>query len=253
MKKMFIILNLLFLSAVIHAQIAEQLNIIEQANQLYSATDYEAAILKYESVVIAGYESSALFFNLGNAYFKVNNFPAAILYYEKARKLDPTDENIQFNLDLANSRIIDKMEPLPQFFLKAWWLSLRNAFTSDRWAKAGVFFFILVLAAAATFTIINSVARRKIAFWAGIILLLMMALSLISSFSSYKEYSSKSTAIVYTPTVTVKSSPSDSSVDLFVIHEGTKVSITDQVEEWSEVRLGNGSVGWVKNDTYRPI
>jgi len=253
MKKLSIIIGLLFLSISTFAQLSEQQKIIEQANQAYSSTDYENAISLYESVISAGYESSALYFNLGNAYFKENNIPAAILYYEKARKMDPTDENIRFNLELANSRIIDKMEPLPQFFLKAWWISVRNIFTSDQWAKAGIFCFILLLFAAASFIITRSVTGRKISFWAGIILLVFVSLSLIFSLSSYNEYSRKSTAIIFTPTVTVKSSPSDSSVDLFVIHEGTKVSITDLVEGWSEVRLGNGSVGWIKNETYRPI
>jgi tetratricopeptide (TPR) repeat protein len=253
MKNLVIIISLFFLTFSATAQLAEQESMMELANQSYSSADYTLAVTQYESVLGSGYESSGLYFNLGNAYFKLNNIPAAILYYEKARKLDPTDENIRFNLDLANSRIIDKMEPLPEFFLKTWWKSARDLFSSDQWSKFGVAGFILGLILLALFIISRSVSTRKISFWTGILLLAIMSVSLLFSISGYREYSRQSSAIIFTPTVTVKSSPNDGSVDLFVIHEGTKVFITDLVEGWSEVRLANGNVGWVKNGTFRPI
>jgi tetratricopeptide (TPR) repeat protein len=253
MKRLLIITSVILISFATKSQLAEQQRNIEQASQAYTATDYQSAISQYESVINAGYESSVLYFNLGNAYFKSNDIPSAILFYEKARKLDPTDENIRFNLELANSRIIDKLDPLPEFFLRVWYKSVRNYFTSDQWAKISVTCFILLLITAASFIISASVNYRKISFWTGIIFLSFMVLSLIFSISSYHEYSAKSSAIIFTPTVTVKSSPNETSVDLFVIHEGTKVMITDEVEGWSEVRIGNGSVGWLKSSTYRTI
>jgi len=253
MKNLVIIISLFFLSHSVTAQLAEQESMMEQANQSYSSADYTLAVTQYESVLGSGYESSGLYFNLGNAYFKLNNIPAAILYYEKARKLDPTDENIRFNLDLANSRIIDKMDPLPEFFLKTWWKSARDLFSSDQWGKIGVAGFILGLISIILFIISRSVFTRKISFWTGILLLAVMSISLLFSISGYQEYSRRSSAIIFTPTVTVKSSPNDGSVDLFVIHEGTKVFITDLVEGWSEVRLANGNVGWVKTGTFRQI
>jgi tetratricopeptide (TPR) repeat protein len=253
MKNLVIIISLFFLALSAQAQLAAQESMMEKANQSYSSADYTSAVSQYESIMQAGYESSALYFNLGNAYFKLNNIPAAILYYEKARKLDPTDENIWFNLSLANSRIIDKMEPLPEFFLKTWWKSARDMFSSDQWAKFGLAGFILSLASIAVFIISRTISARKTAFWAGSIFLFLMAVSLLFSISGYREYSRKSTAIIFTPTVTVKSSPNNNSVDLFVIHEGTKVQVTDLVEGWSEVRLSNGNVGWVLTETYRNI
>jgi tetratricopeptide (TPR) repeat protein len=233
--------------------VAVQESVIESANQSYSSEDYASAVSQYESVLASGYESSGLYFNLGNAYFKLNNIPAALLYYEKAMKLDPTDENIRFNLDLANSRIIDKMEPLPQFFLKTWWKSARDLFSSDQWAKNGLTVFILGLISITLFIISRSVFIRKISFWAGVLFLVLMSVSFLFSISGYREYSRQSSAIIFTPTVTVKSSPNEGSVDLFVIHEGTKVFITDLVEGWSEVRLANGNIGWVKTETFRYI
>jgi len=115
MKNLVIIIILCTLAFCVQAQPAGQEIVIEMANQSYSNADFTSAVAQYESIIQSGYESSGLYFNLGNAYFKMNNIPAAILNYEKARKLDPTDESIRFNLALANSRIIDKMEPLPEF------------------------------------------------------------------------------------------------------------------------------------------
>jgi tetratricopeptide (TPR) repeat protein len=253
MKHLLIVITLFLMTPDARSQLAEQAGTIEQANQSYSSENYELAVSQYESVLNSGYESPGLYFNLGNAYFKLNNIPAAILFYEKARKLDPTDENIRFNLDLANSRIIDKMEPLPEFFLRSWWKSARDLFPSDQWAKIAVAGFILALAATLLFIISGSVSIRKASFWSGTAFLLAMLISLLFSIHAYREYSRQNSAIIYTPTVTVKSSPNDGSVDLFVIHEGTKVFITDLVEGWSEVRLANGNVGWVKTGTFRYI
>jgi tetratricopeptide (TPR) repeat protein len=253
MKNLVIVVILVLAGVSLQAQPALQAPILEQANQAYSSGQYAEAAEKYESVIGSGYESAVLYYNLGNAYFKLNSIPAAILNYEKGRKLNPSDEDILFNLNLANSRIIDKMEPLPEFFLKSWWKTVRDSFSSNQWARTGVFLFIISLIAAALFLISASVLFRKISFWSGIIVLTATVLSFLFSISSYREFSTKSSAIIFTPTVTVKSSPNDNSVDLFVIHEGTKVQITDTVEGWSEVHLANGNVGWVKADTYRPI
>jgi tetratricopeptide (TPR) repeat protein len=253
MKNVAAIMSFFLLFFNVSGQSAGQEGKIQTGNQYYASGDYSAAAEQYESVLSSGYESAGLYFNLGNTYFKLNNIPASILFYEKARKLDPTDENIRFNLALANSRIIDKMEPLPEFFLKTGWKSIRDLYSSNLWATYGVAGFILALAFIAVFIIFNSVFTRKLAFWTAIVLLGIMFLSFLFSISSYREYNRKSSGIIFTPTVTVKSSPNEGSVDLFVIHEGTKVSITDKVEGWSEVRLANGNVGWVKTDTFRLI
>lgn len=253
MKNLVISICLSLLAMNVSAQLTTAENLLEAGNQAYSSAKYTEAVSQYESVLGSGLESAGLYFNLGNAYFKLNNIPSAILYYEKAAKLDPTDENIKFNLALANSRIIDKMEPLPEFFLKTWWKSLMSTFSSDKWAKIGVASFILILIAIAVFIISGSILLRKISFWSGTLLFGLMALSIIFSIGEYRAYSKHDSAIIFTPTVTVKSSPSVSSVDLFVIHEGTKVYISDRVEGWTEVRLANGDVGWVKTDTFRTI
>ena len=253
MKNLVIIICILLAGKIAVGQPAQQVSVMEQANQLYSSASYLEAVVQYESVIASGYESASLYFNLGNAYFKLNDIPSAVLFYEKAHKLDPTDEDIKFNLKLANSRIIDKMEPIPEFFLKSWWSDARDIFSSNQWAKLGLSGFILGLISVIMFIISSSVFIRKIAFWTAVLLISLMSLSFLFSISSYREFSKQSSGIIFTPTVTVKSSPTENSVDIFVIHEGTKVTITDSVESWSEVRLANGSVGWVKTDSFRLI
>jgi SH3-like domain-containing protein len=168
-------------------------------------------------------------------------------------KADPTDKDIRFNLELANSRVIDKIEPLPEFFLKSWWRGVRDISSGNGWAWQGVFAFCLTLAAAFLFFVSGSVLLRKISFWTGLVLLAFTIAAFVFSASSYRQYQRQDSAIIFAPTVTVKSSPNDNSIDLFVIHEGAKVFILDSVEGWSEIKLANGNVGWLKSTVYRPI
>jgi tetratricopeptide (TPR) repeat protein len=253
MKNLVIIISLILAGLSVQGQLALQEGMVTQANQLYNTGDYTEAISQYEAVIATGYESAGLYFNLGNAYFKLNQITSSILFYEKARKLDPTDEDIRFNLALANSRIIDKMEPVPELFLKSWWAAARDVFSSNLWAKFGLAFLSLGLITLFAFIISSSVITRKFTFWMAVIFFTIMAMSFLFSLTSYREYSRQTTAIIFTPTVTVKSSPTENSVDLFVVHEGTKIDITDTVEGWSEVKLANGNVGWVKSGVYRLI
>ena len=138
MKNLVVILSFVLSGICAFGQVSAQESLIAQANQSYAESNFETAVQLYDSVLTLGYESAGLYFNLGNAYFKLKDIPSAILYYEKAKKLDPNDEDIRFNLELANSRIIDKMEPLPEFFLRSWLRAVRDMLSSDQWAKIGV-------------------------------------------------------------------------------------------------------------------
>ncbi len=253
MKTWIMIMLILPASLLATGQPATPAEMTTAAAGAYAAGDYAGAAGLYEQVIAAGYESSELYFNLGNAYFKLNQIPSALLYYEKAALLDPRDENIRYNLELANSRIIDKIEPLPELFLRTWYRSARHLLSSDGWARLTILSFILFLAAAFLFLVSGSARIRRWAFWPGVGLLFIVFISLIFSIQNYRDYARSDTAIIFTPTVTVKSSPNDNSVDLFVVHEGTKVTITDRIDHWSEIRLANGNVGWLKTDTFRPI
>lgn len=236
-----------------HAMATPPDSLVSAANEAYNKGDWDLARELYLSVASQGYTSAELFYNLGNACFKDNDMPSAILYYEKARKFSPKDEDINFNLSLANSRIIDKIEPVPEFFLRKWWNGLLQVTGPDGWARAVIVLFVLFLVALGAFILANALIVRKFSFWTGMVLLILCLFAFVAGGQSYSKAKNQTEGIIFTPTVVVKSSPSDNSVDLFVIHEGTKVRILDRLEQWSEVRIANGSVGWVRTSDYEAI
>lgn len=227
--------------------------LFHKANTAYTNGFYLEAIDNYLKIVDQGYESADLYFNIGNSCFKLEDYPSAILYYEKANKIKPNDDDILFNLGIANTRIVDKIEPVPELFFRTWWRSFTNMLDLDTWAmiSVGTFIFFFVLLA---FYLLSRITRvRKAAFYTGFIVLFFALFTFFISFQKYRSFHLEKEAIVFTPTITVKSSPNANSVDLFVIHEGSKVKIKDQVGEWYEIRIANGSVGWLPSSAVRKI
>lgn len=216
-----------------------------KANKAYSDGAYSNAVDLYKKVVDAGYESPELFYNLGNAYFKLNDYANAILWYERAKRIDPGNEDIDFNLNVANTKISDKIEPLPEMFYKRWFNGLVRLFSVDTWAAMCIAMFIAGLICGILYLASRVLVLRKIGFWFGLGLLFFSAISLIFAWSGYSFTKATSEAIVFAPTITVKSSPDEKSTDLFVVHEGTKVRLLDNISGWYEIRIANGSVGWL--------
>jgi tetratricopeptide (TPR) repeat protein len=250
MKKFLVIL---FLLSATFAWADDNTLLIEEGNKLYNQNDYQQAAMLYQKVIESGYESSDLYYNLGNTYFKIDNMPLAILYYEKARKLAPGDRDILFNLNIANSRVVDKIETVPEVFYVRWWNNLVYSLSLDSWGWISLTAFGLTVLMLLVFLLSNIVWIRKSSFWSGIIFLILFAFSFLLAQQKHASFSSDHQAIVFTPTVTIKSSPTDSSIDLFVIHEGTKVQLTDHVGDWYEIEIANGSVGWLKEEDIKKI
>jgi tetratricopeptide (TPR) repeat protein len=223
------------------------------AGERYAASDYDSALVHYQAILDGGLHSAALYYNMGNAYYKLRKYPYAILYYEKALKLEPANEDIQHNLKLANALITDKIEPVPVFFIKQWWNAFYNLLPADTWAWISVILFALLLVCLWLFLTAKTMLWRKTGFFAGLLMLFLF----IGSFglASQKYYYTQRTneAIVFVPTITVKSAPTASGVDLFVLHEGSKVRLLDENEGWSKIRIANGSVGWMPNETLKGI
>ncbi|MGC8803110.1 MAG: tetratricopeptide repeat protein [Bacteroidales bacterium] len=224
-----------------------------RANQLYTAAQYDSAAKIYESILSKNYESADLYFNLGNAYYKMRNIPKAILNYERARLLKPNDEEINFNLQLAQTMVVDKINVLPEFFLKRWWRTFSHLFSSDVWAFISLTSFVLMLIGIAIYLFVTLPGLKKLSFYWAVLLLLVSIVSLSHSLSLKKERTTHNTAIVMSSTVTVKSSPDDNGTELFVVHEGTKVWIIDQVGEWLRIRIADGNNGWLKTSDVERI
>jgi len=244
MKKITIILAVFYLPLLVAAGERQQA-LVASADSAYREKLYTRAIDKYESVIMQGYESAALYYNLGNAYFNINDLPAAILNYERAKVLDPRDEDIAFNLRIANSMITDKIEPVPEIFYIRWWKSLRNSFNLHTWTITSISLFIFLLVCIGTFVLSRRLPLRKTAFWTGFIILLFSAAAFSMASTKFTIQHDHLEAIVFEPTITVKSSPSETGKDLFVIHEGTKVFIMDEINNWCNIRIANGSEGWM--------
>ncbi|HHN48283.1 MAG TPA: tetratricopeptide repeat protein [Bacteroidales bacterium] len=227
--------------------------VIKQANIEYSSGYYDQALELYIAVVEQGYESAELYYNIGNTFFKLNRIPESILYYERAKRLAPRDENIRFNLELARTRTIDKIESIPELFYERWFRSLLSIHHADGWGKLSIVFIFLAMALAVVFLLTIRRWLRVLSFYLGLVFIIFSLITLAFAFTQHYQRTVKAEAIVFDPTVTVKSSPSEGSIDLFVIHEGTKVRITDRVGEWMEVRIASGSMGWLKANAVEKI
>jgi len=224
-------------------------SLFEAANSLYTAGDYDSSLTIYNMIVGQEYESSTLYYNMGNTYFKKRNYPKSILYYEKALKLNPNDQDARNNLAIANTFIIDKIEPLPEVFLKRWWRSVRNSMPADTWATLSIIAFALTLVCLGFVLKSHSGAVRKTGFFAGIVVFVLLIITANISISKTRYLKTRNEAIIMTPTITVKSSPSANSIDLFVLHEGSRVSIVDKTGEWNNIRIANGSSGWLPDSS----
>lgn len=252
MKKhiLYIFICLLSLSALANSASQKE---FEKGNGLFQKGAYVKAIEAYEQILKQGEESSALYFNLGNAYYKTDNIAAAILNYERAKRLNPSDEDIDFNLKLSNLRVTDKIEPLPEVFFKRWWANMSSMLSTDGWAKVSIGFLFISLFFFIVYTISVSVAIKKLFFFGGFLLIFTGAGSyFLGKFSMDLHYSNQE-AILFSPSVYIKSSPDERSTDLFILHEGTKVKILDTVGEWKKIRIDNGNLGWVKANEMKEI
>lgn len=216
-----------------------------KANYYYNESRYDTAVIIYERIMEEGFVSAPLLYNIGNTYFKMRNYPMAILYYEKALKLDPTNKEIKQNLAIANALITDKIEPMPVFFLTKWWRNIGNQLSANGWAGASLKLFGLLLILLFVYFTARTRGVRKASFFTSILVIILFVCSLIFAYQKHQYLNEQNEAIVMTPTITVKSSPSSSGVDLFVLHEGTKVEIMDKADNWDKVKIADGSVGWM--------
>ena len=216
------------------------------ANAAYANGLWEDAAAGYQKIFDMGLESAALYCNAGNAYAKLGNVPMAIINYERALKVDPSYEDAAYNLELMNSRIQDRIDTVPEFFLKKWLKDVSYMMGSNAWAIAALVLLGLALAMFLLFLLAPSAAGRRTGFFTGIVLLVFLGFALGFSLSQKRAYMNADKAIVMRPVVSVKSSPSsEASKNLFILHEGTKVNVLDQVGDWCNISLADGRQGWL--------
>ena len=216
------------------------------ANEAYAQERWEDAVNDYTAIAEASMESAPLWCNLGSAWYKSGNLGKAILCYERALKLDPSYEDARYNLELLNAMKLDRLESVPELILATWMKNLGRTLDSDSWAACFLVFLVLTLAMVLLFILGSSATSRRAGFFTGVVCLLLAVASLSFSLWQKNEYMKADKAIIMKPVSSVKSSPSgDSAKDLFVLHEGTKVQVLDNVGGWSNIELSDGRQGWL--------
>ena len=217
----------------------------EKANAFYTTEEYQQALSIYEQIVQSGEESAKLYFNLGNAYYKTGDVNNAILFFERAKVLAPHDNDIEFNLQIANQFVVTKIEELPQPFFLRWRSSVTNKYPADTWSAISIAAFILFLILLGFFIFSRRAAIKRTAFWIGIVAVIFSGFTFSFANQQKKEIKNRNHAIVFCPRVTVKSSPTQTGTDLFLIYEGLKIEITDSLNTWTEIKLADGNEGWL--------
>lgn len=204
-----------------------------------------ATIEEMESVLASGQESVQIYYNLGYSYYKEGELAKAILNFERAHRLAPSDEDIIYNLEQAYA-MTDKLQEIETVFFVRWWDALCNTMSSDGWAILFVVVFILMLSGGALFLFSDRVSLRKTGFFSALALLVVAIFSLSVSIQQRDRIVNSKDAIIMTPSVTLSTAPDNNGSELVVLHAGTKVYIVSRLGEWCEVRLKDGNVGWIK-------
>ena len=277
MKRIFIILSLTILSTVVcfaqaespaeqsAAQNTEQTStetipssnnpdeLWQIANTAYNAGNYALAEECYTRIVEQGLHSAALFYNLANAHFKQDELGKAMLYYNRALRLRPNDEDIRHNLEYAEQSTKDSIEEIPEFFLKTWIKSLRGALSCTAWSILSLIMLVAALVCGLLYLLAQRLSLRKTGFYLMTVTALLFVVTTAFAWSERNMLVERSEAIIMNSAVSIKSSPDRSATELFVLHEGTKVTIGETIDGWAEVRIADGRKGWIEQERIERI
>lgn len=221
----------------------------EMGNEQYQAGKYDSAIAAYNQIVGAGLVSSEVYYNLGNAYYKKNQLGNCILSYEKALKLSPGDPDIEFNLQMANQGITDKVDLLPEFFLTKAIRQIMLSKSADTWGVIAIFSSWLCIAALLFYILSSNIIFQKLGFYTALLAIVVGLTTHLMGIYQRKIISTNANAIVMEPAVTIKSEPSANGTKLFIVHEGIRLNIIEESSEWLKVSLTDGNVGWIPKES----
>ena len=228
-------------------------NLFDEGNSFYNNGNYEQAIEKYSSIIKSGYESSELYYNLGNSYYKLNDIANSIFYFEKSLLLDPNNLESKNNLSFANNMTIDRIETVPVNQIAKFMSNLSTLFKYQQWFYVALFielvsvvFFVLYL-----FNKNPNTKRKYFSFSISFFILFSIVLAI--SFNSKSISDKYNPAIIFENRIAFKTEPNEISEQIFELNKGTKVNIIEEVNEWSLVELSNGSKGWVLKSSFQSL
>jgi hypothetical protein len=216
------------------------------ADSAYARGHYQQAIADYEALLKQGV-STALYYNLGNAYYRMDEIPRAVLNYERALLLSPGDRDVRFNLQMARSKTIDKITPESEMFFVTWFQSLVNMTSVDGWARLSLAALAIAIALVLLYLFAAPIWLRKVGFFGAFAMLLLFGAAVVFAHVQKQSFTKRSGAIIMAPAATIKSTPAKQGTDLFILHEGTKVQVTDHsMQQWKRIRVADGQEGWVE-------
>lgn len=246
-----LIVFLLVNTVAVFAQDPKQL--FNEANELYKQKEYEQAAQVYDKIATLGYESAEVYYNLGNCYYKTNQIGLTILNYERAKKIEPDNDDIEFNLKLANLRVNDRIETAPQMMLVTWFKNLLASQTANGWGKTSLVLLWLSFVAITVFVFANKFLLKRISFLSAIVLLAVSLLFLLIAYRQNTYEKTNNNGVVMITNTYIKSAPENNAVDLFILREGVKAAILEEAGDWQKIKLADGKVGWIKKDDMETI
>lgn len=227
--------------------------LFEKGKEHYKAEQYTDAIESWKKIITAGEHSEALYFNLGNAYYKQNKIGPSIYYYEKALQLNPNDNEVLTNLAFAENARIDAIEPLPKTIFSKWYSSIANVFNYEGWAKLSIVFIVVFVVSFLLYYFGTIETRKRFFFIISGISILLFFGSLTLAYLTYNDIQNDVPAIVFAENVEIKSEPKMNSATAFVLHEGTKVQIEAEDGDWLKITIADGKYGWIPATDLRKL
>jgi hypothetical protein len=228
-------------------------SLYHEANNLYQMGNYEPALERYNAIILSGKESADLYYNMGNAAYRSNSIGHAILYFEKALKLDPGHEDALTNLEFVSRYRLDTFEEVPVLFFRAWVKGFVQFFPEQTWSILALVFFLLILCGILIYLFSRYIVMKKVAFISALVALVVFVLSFSSALSRHRDIVNPDTGIILAPSVVVRSSPSTTGTELFILHEGTKIKVNEEVSGWQNIRVIDGREGWIKASDFESI
>ena len=245
------LLSALLLLAFSPEVLGQESDLFDKATAAYNEGEYDKAISHYQQILEGGQHSSALYFNMGNAHYKLGNIAPSIYYYEKALLLDPGDTDIQNNLNFAQKMTLDAIQPLPRTDIREFYETVLFSLDIDGWTYLGIGAMFLFVLGYILFYRLPRPNHKRIAFITGLVCLFLSLIGTAAAFLQYKAYQADQPAIVFSEEVGVQSEPNERSQQAFQLHEGTKVQVLDSLGEWHKIRIADGQVGWMPSESLR--
>ncbi|MEO1010666.1 MAG: tetratricopeptide repeat protein [Bacteroidota bacterium] len=227
--------------------------LFEEATKAYNGGNYEKATENYLKILDNGEHSPELYFNLGNAYYKLNRIAPSIYYYEKALLLKPNDPEIRNNLSYAQNMTLDAIEKMPDTGLSKIYKGITRLLSFDQWAKLAVVCIILFVSLFIAFFNFRYSSRKRMAFIISMVFLFTAALSIVLAFMQYNDFKKDRPAIIFAEEIVIKSEPNDRSQNVFTLHEGTRVNVLDSLNQWKKIRIADGKTGWLMGESIKML